>query len=206
MSVAGATRTGVAALALAVLLVAVPAGAASAHDRVVASTPAADSVITELPARFSLTTDRALLVFAGAKSGFALDVLGPDGRYYGDGCVRIADNVVSTAAAVGPAGAYTVRWQVVSSDGHPVSGRFGFTWTPSATAPPSRGSASAPRCGRPAAEPRTDPAAEPGSSAPAAGIPLVDVLWIGGGVLVVLVAGAVSLLVITRRPRPPAVR
>ncbi|MBI5162002.1 MAG: copper resistance protein CopC [Micrococcales bacterium] len=207
MNAARRIRSGCATLALAALLVAVPATAASAHDRVVASTPSAGSVLTELPARFSLTTDRSLFVLAGATTGFAFDVRGPDGRYYGDGCIRIVDNVMSTAAAIGPAGAYTVRWQAVSSDGHPVSDGFAFTWqppdtTPPATAPPSRGYASPQRCGRPAAS-SSGPATTAGSEGAGARVPLGDVLWIGGGVLVVLAAGAAVLFVSTRRPRPP---
>ena len=45
-----------------------------------------------------------------------------------DGPVQIIDNQVSQAVKPGaPQGKYTVVWRVVSSDGHPIEGTFGFT-------------------------------------------------------------------------------
>ncbi|GMA89548.1 copper resistance CopC family protein [Homoserinibacter gongjuensis] len=113
-----ALAVGTAAAAL-VLFAAVPA---SAHSQLVGSTPAEGETLAELPAEFSVTMNERLLDDAGL-SAFALRVRDAGGLYYGDGCLQVADDTMSTAAAIGPAGDYVLEWQVVSADGHPVGAR-----------------------------------------------------------------------------------
>jgi hypothetical protein len=87
-------------------------------------------------------------------------------------------------------------WQLVSADGHTVSGEVDFTWAPSAAAVTSPGTATAPDCGGEAAAAPPEATTAPVVRADAN---LADVLWIGGAIAAVLVAGAVTLFVSTRR-------
>lgn len=188
-----------ATVALALAAVVTVAAPASAHNRILESVPGDGSTLTELPARFSLTTDQPLLVVGGSTAGFVLDVQDAAGRHYGDGCIRVVDQTMSTAAALGKPGDYTVRWQMVSADGHTVSDQFRFTWAPSAATTPSRGFDAAQRCGRATASAGESAAPSAGGAGRGASASIGDVLWIGGAVLIVLVAAGVLLVVLTRR-------
>jgi methionine-rich copper-binding protein CopC len=177
----------------------------------VTSTPAADSTISELPAAFSVTTNEALLDLAGDGSGFALQVKDDAGRYYGDGCLSILDSTLSAGATLGEAGAYTLVWQVISEDGHPVSGEFGFTWAPPAGFEPTVGEVAPPVCGvtgvtpmpTVTAEPTSEPTPETSASPEPVrdNVPLADVLWIGGAIAAVLLAALITFLVLGRRAK-----
>ena len=184
------------AVALAAALVLAIATPASAHDYLVSSTPEENSTITEVPASFSVTTDEALLDLSKDGSGFAIEVTDADGLYYGDGCVSIVDSTVSVGSSLGDAGAYRMLWQLVSADGHTVAGEVAFTWAPSADAVTSPGSATAPDCGGKVVVTPSESATAPVVRGDAN---LGDVLWIGGALAAVLVAGAVTLFVATRR-------
>lgn len=195
---------------------------ASAHNSLAGSTPEAGSTLTQLPTDFSITTDDDLLDLGGSNAGFALQVIGSDGRYYGDGCLSIAGPSMSTPAAIGPAGAYTVRWQVVSTDGHPLSDEFDFTWAPAdASTPAAAGSATPPVCGEsgagapettdasaaPPVEPSTTANATPdATSTPEATAVSADefpiALWITTGVIMLAVAAAGAVALVRRRGRP----
>lgn len=167
---------------------------ATAHSVLIGSTPAAGSTLDELPEHYSVTMNERLLADAGT-SAFALRVRDEAGLYYGDGCLQVVDEVMSTVAAIGDAGEYVLEWQLVSADGHPVGGEIPFTWTGEATA---EGVAGAPLCG---AEPDS---AEPGSASDHHGseqseVPLGDVAWIVGAVLVVGIAVTIALVATRRR-------
>lgn len=186
----------IAALLLAsAALVAITTAPAEAHNYLVATNPAADSTITTLPAEFSVTTNEALLDIGGTGSGFAIQVVDANGLYYGDGCTTIVDATLSTAAALGEAGDYTLIWQLVSEDGHTVSGEFGFTWAPTDNAVASVGTPTPPNCGGPAQE-----ATSPADAAPVrSDANLTDVLWAGGAIVAVLLAAAATFFVLTRK-------
>jgi methionine-rich copper-binding protein CopC len=195
------------------------ASPAQAHNYLVSSTPAAGSVLTELPAQFSVTTNGVLLDFGGDGSTAALEVKGPDGLYYGDGCVTVSGPSVSTDAAIGGPGEYTILWRVISTDGHPVSNEFTFTWQPASAAPsagaipsatataPSPGSSSPPVCpGTEAAGTQPDSA---GNSAPSSAVPTAAsndgsvpvFVWVIGAVAIVALAVFVTLWLL-RKPAP----
>jgi methionine-rich copper-binding protein CopC len=181
----------------AVLLTAVPA---SAHSQLVSSTPAADEVLSTLPAQFSVTMNEDLLDLAGDGTGFGLEVTGPDGRYYGDGCLTITGPTLAIGASIGGSGLYTVVYQVVSEDGHPVSNQFTFMWDGVATGP---GSAKAPRCGEtvttfaptPTATPTPQATAEPVVSN---GVPVWGIVV---GIVGVLALVAIIVLAVLRQRR-----
>lgn len=182
---------------LALALVAPPS--AQAHSVLVASTPASGATLAELPAEFSVTMNEALLSAAG-DAAFALRVHGADGLYYGDGCLTIVDATMSTDAAIGPAGDYTLEWQVVSADGHPVGGEVPFSWTGEAS---TSGSSTPPACGADAAPGDAGDAGTASGhhdTAPAT-IPLADVVWIVAAVLAIAVAVTIALVATRRRPR-----
>ncbi len=174
---------------------------AQAHNYLVQSTPKAGETLTVLPERFSVITNDVLLNL-GKGAGFALQLRDADGLYYGDGCVTVDGPGISTAAALGAPGNYEVIWQVISTDGHPASDTFTFTWKPSApAAATSRGSKAAPDChgtlkpnANPASTPAPDPRTEAASSSTADAV-----LWIGGAVLAVGLAVAVTLLLAGRK-------
>ncbi|KQO11556.1 hypothetical protein ASF06_02620 [Agreia sp. Leaf244] len=200
------------------LLAAVTVGAvgqvptASAHNYLVSSTPEAGSVLTSLPPEFVITTNDVLLDFGGENTGSAgaLEVQGPDGLFYGDGCVTVSGPSISTAAALGPAGDYTVIWRVVSTDGHPVSNQFAFTWQPDAAQVASTGSAAAPVCptandAAGAADGDNSTGTTSGDSNAASAASSDDeffsvLAWGGGALAAVVVAVTVTLLAL-RRPK-----
>lgn len=200
--------------AAGVIAVAAAIAAASpafAHNFYVSSTPSENEVLTTLPDEFIVTTNDDLLDLGGAGSGFVMQVVGPDGLYYGDGCVTVSGPSVSMAAAAGPAGDYTLTWQVISADGHTESGEIPYRWEPAAGADTSTtGTTSPPVCGE-ATEPQPA-ASEPEVTAPIAPSPdaagtsdgaVTDALWIGGGVLAVAIAVVATLLLLRPRKTPP---
>jgi methionine-rich copper-binding protein CopC len=196
--------------AFAVLGVAAPA---QAHDELVASTPADGQVLTALPEAFSLTLNEPLAVQEELRANFGIQVTDAAGRYYGDGCLSFADATMSMPATLGAAGDYTMVWQALSSDSHPVGqgDEISFTWTPPAGFTPDAGSASPPVCGDSAAA-TPEPSVTTQAGAPtetAAASPVADdqpdmtgtVLWIGGAALAIIVAVGVTLLLV--RPKRP---
>ena len=180
---------------LAVVLVAAPP--VSAHSALVASTPAEGETLAELPGEFSVTMNETLLASAG-DAAFALRVRDDAGLFYGDGCLTIIDATVSTPAAIGAAGAYVLEWQVVSADGHAVGGEIAFTWT---GAPTAEGAAEPAVCGELPGDSTAAPEGAGGHhDEQASEIPVTDVLWIVGAVLVVAAAVTVALIATRRKP------
>jgi len=189
----------VTALLVSAAVVVVPvlglAAPAQAHNYLVSSTPAEGSTLTELPQEFSVTTNGPLLSIEGSVAGFALEVKDADGLYYGDGCVTVDGATLAEAAApLGSAGDYTMLWQLVSTDGHTVSGSVNFRWEPAEGAETAVGAASPATCGNGDAPPVAS-----GPQETRANADLGDVLWIGGAIGAVLVAGLVTFLVVTRK-------
>jgi methionine-rich copper-binding protein CopC len=183
---------------------------AQAHNYVLGTNPAADSVVTEVPIAFSVSTNDALLDISGAANGFAIQVTDAEGLYYGDGCGVVEGGTYSSGATLGAAGAYRFLWQVISADGHTVSEEFAFTFEPAADTIRSEGLTTAPMCGaavvdpEPAEEPTVTPE-EPTDldivmpiSAPMNDASADFVPWIIGGIAVV-VAGALATVLLLRR-------
>jgi methionine-rich copper-binding protein CopC len=187
------------ALALGFAGVLAIAGPASAHNQIVSSTPAPNQTLTELPARFEIDTNEKLLDIGGTGRGFAFEILDAAGTYYETGCVSIVDDAMFTTARLGSAGTYTIIYQLVSADGHSVSGRIPFTWAPTGDAAITQGVASPPGC-HGAAGPATP---KPGNGGSEAGrdstVPLADILWIGGILVAVALAVVITLVITTRR-------
>lgn len=188
-------------VAIATLVVAVPvlgsSSPAQAHNYLVSSTPASGETLTTLPDTFEIRTNGPLLSLGGSTGGFALEVRDAAGSYYSDGCVTVQGPSMTEKAALGAAGQYTVLWQVVSTDGHTVSGQYDFTWAPAEGQAVSTGSATPPDCNGTAGG--DAPAPTGTAEQPRANADLGDVLWIGGAIGAVLVAALVTVVVLGRR-------
>ncbi|MFI9546826.1 copper resistance CopC/CopD family protein [Streptomyces sp. NPDC052016] len=100
------------------------AGPASAHAALTGSDPAQGAVVDKAPAQVSLTFSEQV-----SASGDSLRVLDPKGARVDTGK---PSNVSGTTYAVKlhsglPDGTYTVTYQVVSADSHPVAGAYTFS-------------------------------------------------------------------------------
>lgn len=139
----------------AVLLSATPA---SAHDNLTDAVPAAGESVSSLDA-VALTFSGELIDFS--QTSFA-QVQGPDGLFYESSCSTIDLNVLTTPVALGASGTYTVLWNAVSSDGHPISESYQFEYAADPAATTALGW-SAPACGN--EDTRVQPGAVPTTSA-----------------------------------------
>lgn len=111
------------------------AGPASAHAALTASDPRDGAVVATAPAQVTLSFSEGV-----AMNDDSIRVLDPQGKRVDTGELRdlCSGNTIryGTALHAGlPNGTYTVAWQAVSADSHPVSGAFTFSiGAPSATA------------------------------------------------------------------------
>lgn len=207
---------GLAGIALATVLGLSPA---SAHNALVSANPAAGSVVTEQPGTFAITTSDVLLDSGTDSPTTFLQVRGPDASelYYGDGCATVDGASLTMPVQLGEPGAYTVFWGVVSTDGHPITGDYTFTWQPAEGQELSDGLAQPPSCGgTPAASEEPAPSAaapvaptESASTTPATGADetstaAADILWIGVALGVLVVAAVLVLVVVRWRSRRAA--
>ncbi|MFB6510667.1 copper resistance CopC/CopD family protein [Streptomyces virginiae] len=124
------------ALVLAALLAALftAAAPATAHAALTASDPTDGAVVATAPAQVTLSFSEQV-----AMGDDSIRVLDPQGKRVDTGELRdmCSGNTVryGTALHTGlPSGTYTVAWQAVSADSHPISGAFTFSiGAPSAT-------------------------------------------------------------------------
>lgn len=117
-----------AALAVAAVAVLATTTPASAHDQLVSSTPAAGEQLASAPENVSLTFSGELIVLDASMTGALVMVVDESGEDWVAGEVEVDGNVVTAQLEAGmPVAGYQVRWQVVSEDGHPISGVIPFT-------------------------------------------------------------------------------
>ncbi|MFB8398457.1 copper resistance CopC/CopD family protein [Streptomyces yangpuensis] len=124
------------ALVLAALLATLftAASPATAHAALTASDPTDGAVVAMAPAQVSLSFSEQV-----AMGDDSIRVLDPQGRRVDTGELRdmCSGNTVRYGTALHsglPNGTYTVAWQAVSADSHPISGAFTFSiGAPSAT-------------------------------------------------------------------------
>lgn len=187
------------AVAVALALVLATATPASAHDALVSSDPRPGATITTPLERIELTFSNALLNLAGIDNVFVIQVSDDAGRFYGTGCVDLSNETVSTDVTLGGPGTYTVRWQVTSADGHPISDSYTFAYAPPLGAEAVAGSATAPACGGEASS-APQPAEPTATSAASVDAGLASGLIVGVSVLVVI-GGTLLVMVRRRKPR-----
>jgi methionine-rich copper-binding protein CopC len=213
--------TAAAGIAAAAALLLVPATVAQAHDYVVGSDPAADSTVTTPPESVTVTFNDRVLDLSGNGSTNLLTVTGPDAgtRHFETGCATVADTKLSAPVKLGPAGSYTVTYQIVSADGHTVSSSYAFTYQPPAGAEAAAGAEASP-CGAsstpsPSASedagaagggstaPATATASTPQPTAASNGTDLGLVIGIAIAIVLLAVVGVV-IVILTARRKPPA--
>lgn len=174
-------------LLLSGVAVTVTATPAFAHAELIASDPAQNASIAAPPQQISLTFNEAVTVPANP-----VTITGPDGTTWTAGTPSIAGAVVTVPVTpAGPAGAYTLAYQVVSDDGDDVRGSVQFTLTAAVTAPttappPTTETTEAPPSTTASA---TNTAAD--SSDSDSGVPVW--VWILGAVVLVVVGVTVAL-------------
>ena len=170
------------------------AGTAFAHDVLTASDPANGSSLATGPSKVTLTFDLPVKEYFST-----ITVLGPDGNHYEGGASTVDGSTVSAPVQpLGPAGAYTIGYRIVSDDGHPVSGSVRFTLTQAGPghgvpAAESAGSSTGSSTGSAAAAapaPGQDNGTG-GDSPGSGGIPAWP--WVVGGVLLVAAGAAIAL-------------
>ena len=171
-------------VALVGLALLASAGPAVAHNELIGSDPPDGATVATSPAQVRLTFNLPV------KRGFStVTVTGPHSSQWQAGPPAEAGAVVSAPVrALGPAGQYTIAYQVLSADGHPVRGAVHFTLTT-----PGSGSAADPPI-----PPGTDTVASgTATSGPASPDDTPVWPWLAGtGVL--LVAGIVVTLRVGR--------
>lgn len=186
-------------LAAAALLV--PALPAAAHDELVSTDPAADAVLESLPPQITLSYSADILTDAGAS---VIEVTDSSGASLTDGAPTVSGAEVTQALSGSASGTVTVKWRVVSSDGHPIDGDFAFTVptavpTPTATAAPSA-----------SASPTAVESAAPTATADATPLPADSTSeasplpWILLAVALVIVAGVLVYVFASRAGRKTA--
>jgi len=192
-------RRAITAAAAALLLAAgglLVASPASAHDELVSSDPAADTSLEALPAELTLTFSGELATDPGATE---LQITDASGALLADGDPVVEGTVVTQPLSGAASGLVTVLWKVVSSDGHPISGDFGFTVTAPPTPTPTATSAPSED---PTAAPTEEPTAEPTEAPVPADSSNPALPWIIGGLLLLAaIGGAVAYLLISRAHR-----
>jgi len=113
-------------LALALIGTLVFAPGASAHDLLIDISPASAEVVTEKDFEAKLTFNNPLLVVAGESNArFETKLVGANSWI--DHEVLISDRILTARVSLSEPGQYDLRWSVVSSDGHPISGESNFT-------------------------------------------------------------------------------
>lgn len=159
---------------------------AAGHSVIIDSSPKAGEEIQSAPDFFSITANEDLADITGVGEGFALKVVYvPTGADVATGQLIIDGSTLSTPGVPLASGAYLMQYQVVSADGHPISGEIPFTVAGDST--------------QPEAEPGTEiPAANPTPiSAPAE--PPTWPIWLAGSLAAVLIVIGVIIAIKRRR-------
>lgn len=109
-------------IAVGLLFAAAPP--AAAHDQIVSSSPEAAGTVSEVPEQISLTFSGEILADFSA---VIVEVIAADGQNIATGDPIVDGTTVTQAVQPGQVGVFTVRWRVVSSDGHPISNEYQYT-------------------------------------------------------------------------------
>lgn len=152
------------------------ASPAFAHNVLVGSDPADGAQLSTGPREIRLNFDQP--VKAGDDYN-AVTVVGPNGAHWTAGPARVEGNgVIAPVRDLGPAGSYTVGYRVLSNDGHPVSGKVGFTLTAAGN-------------GTPAQQPTTPASPEAEEESGPGGMPVWP--WIAGAAVLVVLGLVLAL-------------
>lgn len=110
------------ALTLVLALISAPA---TAHDVLVEISPEAGEVITSSSFEAVLTFDNPLLVIESQTNAELATKLVGSSEWTAHP-ITISDRTLTAQVELTESGSYDLRWNVVSSDGHPISGESTF--------------------------------------------------------------------------------
>lgn len=112
--------------------------AATAHVSVISTSPQYQSTVEVLPEQVVIGFNSSLIVLGSEKTNI-VEVINPDGVSVTLEDAKVDGATISVSLNRGQAiaGDYTVRYRVVSTDGHGVSGNFHFTLAGAASATPT---------------------------------------------------------------------
>jgi methionine-rich copper-binding protein CopC len=113
------------ALLLAMLATAIFAIPAAAHDVLINIEPADKSQITESEFEATLVFNNPLLAIAGESNAELATKLVGETQWVSHE-ISIVGAVLKAKISLSQPGSYDLRWKVVSSDGHPISGESSF--------------------------------------------------------------------------------
>jgi copper resistance protein C len=112
-------------IAVAVILANTPT--ASAHAALESTNPAKGAVVSKATSQVSMIFGEAILVLKG-KNPNSVSVSDSKGKIVSTGLAIVSGMQISEALKTPlSAGKYTVKYRVVSSDGHVVTGSYNFT-------------------------------------------------------------------------------
>ena len=100
---------------------------ASAHTSLVSSSPESGAALNEVPAEVRLKFNESLLL-VDSKNPNRIEVVNGIGQVV-SGMTVVEGPEIFTALdlSLEPSGEYSVKYRVVSADGHPVEGEYQFT-------------------------------------------------------------------------------
>ena len=98
---------------------------ALAHDQLVEITPTPGEVVATSSFEAVLTFDNPLLVIEG-QTNAALETKPAESTDWITHPITINGNILTAQVNLTETGSYDLRWNVVSSDGHPISGESTF--------------------------------------------------------------------------------
>ena len=99
---------------------------AQGHSQLITAYPRPGSTIVSAPEKVVLEFNENLINIGGASN--VLSVKNSIGQTVSTGVTAVDGAKVSIALSKKlPVGKYTVRWRIVSADGHPLAGRYSFT-------------------------------------------------------------------------------
>ncbi|HAY42569.1 MAG TPA: hypothetical protein DCY59_03020, partial [Micrococcaceae bacterium] len=170
-----------AAILLALVAVFSTVSAASAHDELISSNPAAGSTMTKSPEQIELNFSGELQQLAGAETS-VVALSAEDGTKLASEVSTKGKTVTVVPEKELASGTYKLVYRVVSSDGHPIEESFNFTvkLPVAASVTPSEPAPSAP------AEQNNEPMQQLGSQ-------ISPVIWVIVGIAIL--GAAIAVLV-----------
>jgi methionine-rich copper-binding protein CopC len=115
-------------LIAASLILAVTAGPATAHTKLISSDPAAGSLVESWPTEISLTFDEDLITVGDEKSNFLVVNNAVGDQISADDEVLDGSKITVSLDPNTITGPVLVYYRVVSADGHPVEGEYSFNF------------------------------------------------------------------------------
>jgi len=98
---------------------------AFAHAQLTIANPKANAVLTVVPATITLQFTDEIIELPG---GNVISVTAPNGRRIDTGATTVLGNQLSVKTRKSTTlGRYTVRYRVISEDGHPVNASYKFS-------------------------------------------------------------------------------